>query len=60
MYSQVTVNVPKKFHPRIKKAMTQDRPLAVKLNLSEEGNDVLLLTPGQMIKIHKAVSEGKK
>ena len=59
MYSQVKVNVPEKFHQRIKNAMTRDRPLAVKLDLRNEGDAIVLLTPGQMIKIHRAVAAGK-
>ena len=40
--------------------MTQDRPLGVKLNLTKDGDDVILLTPGQLIKIERAITAGKK
>ena len=61
MYTQRRVHVPERYHERIKAAVTQDRPLAVKLDLSsEEGNDVVLLTPGQLIKIERAMRAGKK
>ena len=60
MYTQVKAKVPEKYHQRIKTAMTRDRPLAIKLDLTTEGNDIMLLTPGQMIKIHKAMAGGKK
>ena len=60
MYSQFKVHVPEKYHERIKNAITQDRPLAVKLNLENEANATLLLTPGQLIKIKRAMNVGKK
>ena len=55
MYTQRNVHVPEKYHARIQAAVTQDRPLPVKLNLIAEGGDAVLLTPGQVLKIERAV-----
>ena len=60
MYSEFKVHVPEKYHERIKTAMTQERPLAVKIHLEKEANATLLLTPGQLIKIKRAINAGKK
>ena len=60
MYTQRKVNVPERYYTRIKSAVTQDRPLPVKLDLTAEGNDIVLLTPGQLIKIDRAVRAQKK
>ena len=60
MYTQRKVHVHEKYHERIKSAVTQDRPLGVKLNLTKDGDDVILLTPGQLIKIERAIRAGKK
>ena len=59
MYSPLDVNVPEKYHNRIKAAVTQDRPLAVKVNLKNEPNATILVTPGQLIKIKRGVTAGK-
>ncbi len=60
MYTQAKVNVHQKYHDRIKSAVTQHRPLAVKLDLTSPGEDVILMTPGQLIKIERAKRVGKK
>ena len=52
--------MPERYHERIKAAVTQDRPLAVKLDLTTDGEDLVLLTPGQIIKIERAMRDGKK
>ena len=59
MYSQLKVHVPEKYHEKIKAAVTQEKPLAVKLNLTKEANATLLLTPGQLLKIKRSKSAGK-
>ena len=59
MYSQLDVHVPEKYHERIKAALTQDRPLAVKVNLRDEPNATIWVTPGQMIKIKRSVTATK-
>ena len=60
MYVNVKANVPERFHQRIKNAMTKNRPLSVRIDVTKDGEDILLLTQGQMKKISKAISEGKK
>ena len=60
MYSQVKGHVPKNFHHHIKNTITRDRSLVVKLDLTKDGDDIILLTSGQLVKIHKALLEGKK
>ena len=60
MYTPQRVHVPERYHERIKTAITQDRPLAVKLDLTADGEDLVLLTPGQIIKIERAMEAGKK
>ena len=60
MYTQRKVHVPEKYHERIKTALTQDRPLPVKLDLTVEGGDTVLLTRGQVLKIERAVHAQKK
>ena len=51
MYTQLDVHVPEKFHERIKGAVTQDRALGVKINLHDEPNASIWVTPGQLLKI---------
>ena len=60
MFHLRKLNVPEKYHERIKNAVTHDRPLSVKLNLQGPPEHDLMLTPGQIIKIDRAVSLGKK
>ena len=50
MYQAVKVNVPEKIHQKLKNLITKDRAIPIKINL-QEGDDLLLLTPGQIIKI---------
>ncbi len=60
MYTPKEMHVPEKYHGKIKLAVTQDLPVSVKLDLLKEGNHTILLTPGQIIKIQRAISIGKK
>ena len=60
MFVERKVHVPQKYHDRIKLAVTQDDALAVRLDLVTPGEDIMLLTPGQMIKIDRAIKNGKK
>lgn len=60
MYTPVKLHVPEKFHQRIKNAITRNRPLSIRIDLSAEGDDIMLLTTGQVMKIHRAITEGKK
>ena len=60
MYSQQKVHVPEKYHERIKSAMSEDRPLSVKLDLKKSGDTTILMTPGQILKMQRAISSNKK
>lgn len=60
MYTQVKVHVPEKFHKRIQNAMTKNKPLSVRIDVSTEGENLMMLTTAQIIKITKAITEGKK
>ena len=60
MYSQQKVHVPSKYHDRIKAAMSNDRPLSVKVDLTKVGDTTVLMTPGQIVKMQRAISSGKK
>ena len=60
MYTQLDVHVSEKFHERIKGAVTQDRALGVKINLHDEPNASIWVTPGQLLKIQRGVIAGKK
>ena len=53
MYKEVKVHIPKEFHEKLKSLLVQDKPFPVKINLID-GEDVLLLTPGQIIKMENA------
>ena len=59
MYKPVKVHVPQKVHEKLKSLIAQDRAIPIKVNL-QEGDDILLLTPGQLIKMRNAKNEGKK
>ena len=59
MYSQQKVHVPQKYHEKIKDAMTQNRPLSVRLDLRKNGDATVLMTPGQILKMWRARSSGK-
>ena len=59
MYSQQKVHVPEKYHEKIKAAMALDRPLAVTVDLTKNGDTTVLMTPGQIRQMQKAVSSGK-
>lgn len=60
MYTTKKVHVPEKYHERIRDAVTQDKPLPVKIDLTSDGEDVIALTPGQLLKIERAMRAGKK
>ena len=59
MYKPVKVHIPPKVHEKLKSLIAQDRAIPIKVNL-QEGDDILLLTPGQLIKMRNAKNEGKK
>ena len=59
MYREVKMHVPEKVHEKLKHLVGRDKPMPVKVDI-QEGDDVLLLTPGQMIQIQDAKNKGKK
>ena len=59
MYTEQRVHVPSRYHQRIKAAVTQDNPLSVKVDLKTPGEDTILITSGQLIKINRALKAGK-
>ena len=59
MYTEIDVHVPPKYHEKIKTALIQDRPLAVKVYLREEPNAKIWATPGQILKMRRNLNEGK-
>ena len=59
MYSELDVHVPGKYHNKIKSALTQGRPLAVKDSLRDEPNAKIWVTPAQMLKIKRSLGAGK-
>ena len=60
MFTQRKVHVPEMFHEKIREQVTHDQPMSVKIGLLQEGDETLLLTPGQIVKIERAISSGKK
>ena len=59
MYTAVKVHVPEKTHDKLQSLVAQDRVIPVKVDLVD-GDDVLLLTQGQIIKLENARNAGKK
>jgi len=55
----VKVHVPRNIHEKLKSLVAQDKIMPVKIDLMD-GDDVLLLTPGQIIKMENAKNVGKK
>ena len=60
MYQPVKVHVPKKVHEKLKNLVVKDKVVPVKIDLEHYGDDVLLLTPGQIIKMRNAKMKEKK
>ena len=59
MYTAVKTVVPEDWHEKLKGLIVRDKILPIKLTL-EDGNDTLLLTKGQIIKMDDAKKAGKK
>ena len=59
MYRPMKVRIPEKVHEKLKSLVSQDKKMPVKIDLVD-GEDVLLLTPGQIIKMENAKGAGKK
>ena len=60
MYQSVKVHVPEKVHEKLKSLVVKDKVVPIKIDLENYGDDVLLLTPGKIIKMGNAKMEGKK
>ena len=60
MYRPVKVHVPEKVHEKLKSRLADDKMMPVKIDLMNENDHVLLLTPGQIIKMENAKKAGKK
>ena len=60
MYQPVKVHVPKSVHEKLKNLVVKDKVVPVKIDLEHYGDDVLLLTPGQIIKMRNAKMKEKK
>ena len=45
---------------KIKDAVTKDYPVSIKINLTQDGEQIVLVTAGQLLKIRRAKAEGKK
>ena len=59
MYTAVKTVVPEKWHEKLKARIMKDKILPIKISL-ESGDDTLLLTKGQIIKMDEARKAGKK
>ena len=59
MYTAVKTAVPEKWHEKLKTLIMKDKILPIKVSL-EAGDDTLLLTKGQIIKMNEAKKTGKK
>lgn len=60
LYQAIKVHVPTKTHEKIQEAVTQNKPISVKIDLTETPEHRILATPGQVRKITHAVEGGKK
>ena len=60
MYSQLKVYVPERYHEKIQAAVTKEYAVPIKIDLTKDGEQVVLLTPGQSLKITHAKIDGKK
>ena len=54
MYQPVKVHVPENVHEKLKSLIVKDKVMPVKIDLENYGDDTLLLTPGQIIKMENA------
>ena len=69
LYKPIKVDVPEKYHNRIKTALKAGKKVSIKVSLhnlnkgdcgESIGNQTLLLTDGQVRKLQKAKKNGKK
>ena len=49
MYEAVKVHIPKKTYEKLKGLVVKDKGMPIKFDLIDHSNDLLLLTPGQII-----------
>ena len=59
MYEVARVHIPKETYEKLKGLVVKDKGMPIKLDLIDHGDDLLLLTPGQIIKMRNARAEGK-
>ena len=59
MYREVKMHVPEKVHEKLQHLVGRDKAMPVKVDI-QEGEHILLLTPGQLIQIQNAKNAGKK
>ena len=59
MYTPVKVHIPHNVHEKLKSMVVQDKVMPVKVGLVD-GDDILLLTQGQIIQLQNARKAGKK
>ena len=59
MYRPVKVHIPESVHEKLKSLIAQDKKIPVKISLAD-GDDILLLTAGQIIKMANAKRNGDK
>ena len=61
LYTPMKVDIPYRYHEKIKNALKGKSPVSVKVNLiNPEEDDILLLTKGQILKMQRARLIGKK
>ena len=61
MYNPIKVDIPEKYHERIKKNVLQkDGKVSIKVILDNDGNHTLLLTNEQIKKLQAAKDKGQK
>ena len=59
MYKLIDVHIPEKYQEGVKCAITQDRPVGVKINLQKEPNATILATPRQLTKFNRSIAANK-
>ena len=59
-YFAMNLHVPVKSHEKLMKAVTKERPISIKLDLTGTPQDKLYVTSGQKRKIEEVVAKGKR
>ena len=60
MYTAVKVHIPEELHGKLQSLVTRDKVMPIKIDLRAGGDDIVLFTPGQIIKMENARNIGKK